>query len=154
MEEITLKLQILKKENFIETEIDIRYSNMTQSLNSIIQYIRQQEYLIQGTFDNKLYQIPLNKILYFETVDKRTFIYTQQKIFECKKKLSVIEQDLIKANIIRISKTVLLNISYLACVKPYPNHRLLAELNNKENLIVSRKYISSLRDKIRSAYYE
>lgn len=149
MEEITLKLQILKKENLIETEIDIRYSNMTQSLNSIIQYIRQQEYLIQGTFDNKLYQIPLNKILYFETVDKRTFIYTQQKIFECKKKLSVIEQDLIKANIIRISKTVLLNISYLACVKPYPNHRLLAELNNKENLIVSRKYISSLRDKIR-----
>lgn len=104
MEEITLKLQILKKENLIETEIDIRYSNMTQSLNSIIQYIRQQEYLIQGTFDNKLYQIPLNKILYFETVDKRTFIYTQQKIFECKKKLSVIEQDLIKANIIRISK--------------------------------------------------
>lgn len=154
MEEITLKLQILKKENLIETEIDIRYSNITQSLNSIIQYIRQQEYLIQGTFDNKLYQIPLNKILYFETVDKRTFIYTQQKIFECKKKLSVIEQDLIKANIIRISKTVLLNISYLACVKPYPNHRLLAELNNKENLIVSRKYISSLRDKIRSAYYE
>lgn len=154
MEEITLKLQLLKKENLIETEIDIRYSNMTQSLNSIIQYIRQQEYLIQGTFDNKLYQIPLNKILYFETVDKRTFIYTQQKIFECKKKLSVIEQDLIKANIIRISKTVLLNISYLACVKPYPNHRLLAELNNKENLIVSRKYISSLRDKIRSAYYE
>lgn len=154
MEEITLKLQILKKENLIETEIDIRYSNMTQSLNSIIQYIRQQEYLIQGTFDNKLYQIPLNKILYFETVDKRTFIYTQQKIFECKKKLSVIEQDLIKANIIRISKTVLLNISYLACIKPYPNHRLLAELNNKENLIVSRKYISSLRDKIRSAYYE
>ena len=75
MEEITLKLQILKKENLIETEIDIRYSNMTQSLNSIIQYIRQQEYLIQGTFDNKLYQIPLNKILYFETVDKRTFIY-------------------------------------------------------------------------------
>ena len=154
MEEITLKLQILKKENLIETEIDIRYSNMTQSLNSIIQYIRQQEYLIQGTFDNKLYQIPLNKILYFETVDKRTFIYTQQKIFECKKKLSVIEQDLIKANIIRISKNVLLNISCLACVKPYPNHRLLAELNNKENLIVSRKYISSLRDKIRSAYYE
>lgn len=154
MEEITLKLQLLKKENLIETEIDIRYSNMTQSLNSIIQYIRQQEYLIQGTFDNKLYQIPLNKILYFETVDKRTFIYTQQKIFECKKKLSVIEQDLIKANIIRISKTVLLNTSCLACVKPYPNHRLLAELNNEENLIVSRKYISSLRDKIRSAYYE
>ena len=92
--------------------------------------------------------------MYFETVDKKTFIYTQQKVFECKKLLSVIEQDLITSNIVRISKTVLLNISYLACVKPYPNHRLLVELNNKENLIVSRKYIPILQDKIRSGYYE
>ncbi len=67
---------------------------------------------------------------------KKTFMYTQQKIFECKKTLSAIEQDLIRSNVVRISKTVLLNISCLVCVKPYPNHRLLAELNNEENLIV------------------
>ena len=149
-----MKLQLLEKKDLAETEIDIRYSRMTQPLNRIVQYIRQQEYLIQGIFEKKLYQIPLNEVLYFETVDKKTFIYTQQKVFECKKLLSVIEQDLITSNIVRISKTVLLNISYLACVKPYPNHRLLVELNNKENLIVSRKYIPILQDKIRSGYYE
>lgn len=71
-----------------EPEIDIRYSSMTQPLNRIVQYIRQQEYLIQGIFEKKLYQIPLNEVLYFETVDKKTFMYTQQKIFECKKTLS------------------------------------------------------------------
>lgn len=105
-------------------------------------------------FWKKLYQIPLNEVLYFETVDKKTFMYTQHKIFECKKTLSAIEQDLIRSNVVRISKTALLNISCLVCVKPYPNHRLLAELNNEENLIVSRKYIPILRDKIRSGYYE
>lgn len=102
----------------------------------------------------KLYQIPLNEVLYFETVDKKTFMYTHHKIFECKMTLSAIEQDLIRSNVVRISKTALLNISCLVCVKPYPNHRLLAELNNEENLIVSRKYIPILRDKIRSGYYE
>ena len=61
---------------------------------------------------------------------------------------------LLQSNVVRISKTALLNISCLVCVKPYPNHRLLAELNNEENLIVSRKYIPILRDKIRSGYYE
>ena len=110
--------------------------------------------VLQGIFEKKLYQIPLNEVLYFETVDKKTFMYTQQKIFECKKTLSAIEQDLIRSNVVRISKTALLNISCLVCVKPYPNHRLLAELNNEENLIVSRKYIPILRDKIRSGYYE
>ena len=105
MEESILKLQLLEKKDLTETEIDIRYSNMTQSLNRIVQYIRQQEYLIQGIFEKKLYQIPLNEVLYFETVDKKTFMYTQQKVFECKKILSVIEQDLIKSNVVRISKT-------------------------------------------------
>ena len=90
-----MKLQLLEKKDLAEPEIDIRYSSMTQPLNRIVQYIRQQEYLIQGIFEKKLYQIPLNEVLYFETVDKKTFMYTQQKIFECKKTLSAIEQDLI-----------------------------------------------------------
>ena len=98
-----MKLQLLEKKDLTETEIDIRYSNMTQSLNRIVQYIRQQEYLIQGIFEKKLYQIPLNEVLYFETVDKKTFMYTQQKVFECKKILSVIEQDLINIGIREIS---------------------------------------------------
>ena len=83
MEESILKLQLLEKKDLAEPEIDIRYSSMTQPLNRIVQYIRQQEYLIQGIFEKKLYQIPLNEVLYFETVDKKTFMYTQQKIFEC-----------------------------------------------------------------------
>ena len=100
-----MKLQLLEKKDLAEPEIDIRYSSMTQPLNRIVQYIRQQEYLIQGIFEKKLYQIPLNEVLYFETVDKKTFMYTQQKIFECKKTLSAIEQDLIRSNVVRISKT-------------------------------------------------
>ena len=85
---------------------------------------------------------------------KKHLCTLNKKYLNVKKTLSAIEQDLIRSNVVRISKTALLNISCLVCVKPYPNHRLLAELNNEENLIVSRKYIPILRDKIRSGYYE
>ena len=54
MEGNTLKLQLLEKKDLTETEIDIRYSSMTQPLNRIVQYIRQQEYHIQGIFEKKL----------------------------------------------------------------------------------------------------
>ena len=57
-----MKLQLLEKKDLAEPEIDIRYSSMTQPLNRIVQYIRQQEYLIQGIFEKKLYQIPLNEV--------------------------------------------------------------------------------------------
>lgn len=65
-----------------------------------------------------------------------------------------LEHELVETNIVRISKNVLLNISSLSCVKPHPNHRLLAELSNGEYLIVSRKYIPILQDKIRGGYYD
>ena len=48
MEESILKLQLLEKKDLVEPEIDIRYSSMTQPLNRIVQYIRQQEYLIRS----------------------------------------------------------------------------------------------------------
>ena len=69
-----------------EPEIDIRYSSMTQPLNRIVQYIRQQEYLIQGIFEKKLYQIPLNEVLYFETVDKKNiYVHSTKKYLNVKR---------------------------------------------------------------------
>ena len=49
MEESILKLQLLEKKDLAEPEIDIRYSSMTQPLNRIVQYIRQQEYPVSYT---------------------------------------------------------------------------------------------------------
>lgn len=149
-----MKLQLLEKKRFGWTGNRYTIFKYDPTFKSDCSIYPSTRISYTRNFWKKLYQIPLNEVLYFETVDKKTFMYTQQKIFECKKTLSAIEQDLIRSNVVRISKTVLLNISCLVCVKPYPNHRLLAELNNEENLIVSRKYIPILRDKIRSGYYE
>ena len=85
MEGNTLKLQLLEKKDLAEPEIDIRYSSMTQPLNRIVQYIRQQEYLIQGIFEKKLYQIPLNEVLYFETVDKKHLCTLNKKYLNVKR---------------------------------------------------------------------
>ena len=82
MEGNTLKLQLLEKKDLTETEIDIRYSSMTQPLNRIVQYIRQQEYLIQGIFEKKLYQ---NEVLYFETVDKKHLCTLNKKYLNAKR---------------------------------------------------------------------
>ena len=149
-----MKLKLSKKDGLPEPEIDIRYSKLSSQLNRIIHYIQHQEYVIEGIIENNIYQISSNDILYFEIVDRKTFIYTKTQIYECRKNLLTLEKELSATNIIRISKSVLLNISSLIYVKPYPNHRLLVELSNEETLIVSRKYIPILQDKIRSGYYD
>jgi len=133
-------------------EIEIRYELMTEQLAHIVNYIQQSEYVIEGFSDNKICYIPLNDIMYFDIANRKTFIYTANNVCECKKNILAIENELSNTTIIRISKSTLLNISALVGVKPYPNHRLLAELHNGEFLIVSRKYIPALQEKIRSEY--
>lgn len=85
MEESILKLQLLEKKDLAEPEIDIRYSSMTQPLNRIVQYIRQQEYLIQGIFEKKLYQIPLNEVLYLKLLIKKHLCTLNKKYLNVKR---------------------------------------------------------------------
>lgn len=148
-----LKLQLHKKHILSEPEIEIKYSVMNKPLERIINYIYQQDYTVEGVWKNTIYLIPLNDILYFEAVDRKTFLYTMNQIFECKKSIVLLEHELKKTSIIKIGKGTLMNISSLKSVKPYPNHRLLVELKNGENLIVSRKYIPALQAKIRGEYH-
>lgn len=101
----------------------------------------------------QIFLIPLDEILYFDTTDRKTFLYTNKQVYECRKALIEVENELSNTTVIRISKETLLNTTALVNVRPYPNHRLMAELSNGENLIISRKYISILQNRLRSEIY-
>ena len=148
-----MKLRLHQKQELEETEIDIVYSRMTKRLSKMVSYIRQYAYMVEAFCDGKSFLIPLDEILYFDTTDRKTFLYTNKQVYECRKTLITVENELSKTTIIRINKGTLLNITALVNVSPYPNHRLLAELSNGEHLIISRKYISVLQNTIRSENY-
>lgn len=149
-----MKLTLQQKEDLPETEILVRYAAMTSQLSHMVRYIRQYEYTVEGVLDNKTYYLPLENILYFDTVERKTFLYTPDNFYECKKNISELENELSQTTVVRIGKGLLLNVSALLNVKPYPNHRLLAEISSGETLIVSRKYIPLLQERIRRAFYE
>ena len=60
-----------------------------------------------------------------------------------------IEADLKNTSFTRISKSMLLNINVLKSVAPLSNQRMDGELINGEHVVISRNYISSIKDKIR-----
>lgn len=148
-----MKLRLHQMQEVKETEIDISYSNMTKRLSKMVAYIHQYEYTVEANLNSKTFSIPLDEILYFDTADRKTFLYTSNQVYECKKALIAVENELSNTTVIRINKGTLLNVAALINVKPYPNHRLLAELSNGEHLIISRKYISILKNTIRSEFY-
>ena len=148
-----MKLRLHQRQELEETEIDIAYSRMTNRLSKMVGYIRQYTYMVEAFWNGKSFLIPLDEILYFDTTDRKTFLYTNKQVYECRKDLIEVENELSNTTVIRISKETLLNTTALVNVRPYPNHRLLAELSNGEHLIISRKYISVLQNTIRSENY-
>lgn len=92
---------------------------------------------------HKLYETDL---YYVDTVEGKTFLYTEQEVYETAESLSGIEHSLKGNQFVRISKNCLINIDFLVRVEPYSNHRLLAHMKNDEKLIVGRTYIQELKN--------
>ncbi|MDO5027982.1 MAG: LytTR family DNA-binding domain-containing protein [Bacillota bacterium] len=104
-------------------------------------------------FDNKLYGyedgrqfvINLSQVLYFESVDNRSFLYTEDKVLEVKKRLYQLEETLPKEDFIRISKSLIVNINKISSLMPQLNRTILLKLNNGESLYISRKYVPAVK---------
>lgn len=95
-----------------------------------------------------MYRIRADNILYIETVERRTFLYTPDKVYETREPLYQLENQLSDTGITRISKNCLLNVDSLTHICPFTNHRFEATLINGEKVLVSRTYISDLKKKL------
>lgn len=88
----------------------------------------------------ELFQIALNDILYIESVDRKTFIYTEQQIYETDKRLYELENHLKNRSFFRASKAVIINLKRTKSIRPEIGARLLLTMDNGEKVIVSRQY--------------
>ncbi|MBQ2407043.1 MAG: LytTR family transcriptional regulator DNA-binding domain-containing protein [Lachnospiraceae bacterium] len=95
------------------------------------------------------YEIPIMNIYYVEAVDNRVFLYCSKQIYETKRRLYEIEDILVEKNFLRVSKSVVLNLMKVKAIKPAMNGRFLAILLNDEEIIISRKYVSALKNKLK-----
>lgn len=77
--------------------------------------IMKKPEFFQFHYNKVPYRIPLNKIVYFKSDKRITYIITENKIYKCYEKLNVIEDNLSNANIkfLRIHQSFLVNPNYL-----------------------------------------
>lgn len=130
-----------------EDEIIVRCTDLDERLLKLIQALRTEDKLT-GYIDDKIVKLSLKEIYYFEAVDNKVFSYTAKETYEIHKKLYEIEQAFEHTDFLRISKSVIVNVSKIAYVKPIFNGRFEAKLKNDEKIIVSRQYVSELKKKI------
>ena len=138
------------EEGFAETEIIIKCLVETEEIRS------WKDYLLSGTLkklsvtkDGTVYLIDKRVILYFESVDRRTFIYTENDVYEITLKLYEVESLLGTAGFFRSSKSQVVNIAQIESLRPNFDGRLELTMKNGEEVIVSRQYAKILKERLR-----
>ena len=140
-----MEIQIV--EHLKETlQVIIKCRQIDEDIVQLKNYIELFDKKLQAKKDDKFCFVNVPDVLYFESVDNRTFLYTADDVMEIKQRLYELEYTLSDKDFIRISKSKIVNINKIKSLKPELNRTILATISNGEQLYISRKYVQSIRN--------
>lgn len=87
-------------------------------------------------------------MLYIDTADKRTFLYTAEGVYETPLRLYELEDRLSAGDFFRASKSSIVNFNEIRSLRPDFGGRMQLTMSNGEQLIVSRQYVPYIRKKL------
>ncbi len=84
-------------------------------------------------------------IFYFEAVDGRVFAYLEKSVVAVSASLEKLEEQLGESGFVRVSKSVVMNVNEVRAFQGMMGNRIIATMNNGEQIIVSRHYAKEVR---------
>jgi len=139
-----LKIIIEKPQDGEEEQIIVKCHNISPELFYALNTIRVEGSLLIAYTGNEIHRVNPSDIFYIEAVDKKTFLYCKRDVYESKQKLYELEALAIK-DFLRISKSVIVNLSKIKTLIPSFSGRIEAVLTNKERILISRQYVNELK---------
>ena len=129
-----------------DTEIYIKYAKMTQQIHQIENVLQSMNHMIEAKCNGVTMKLSPADIFYIESIDKRTYIYGENEVYDCTQKLYQLEEFLHTAGFVRVRKNCIINQYKLTSIKIAQNSHIEATLNNGECVLVTRKYISEIKE--------
>jgi len=146
-----MKVIITQNNEITEVSVEIHCREIDADIKKLNNYISNYDERIEAGCDGEKIYVDLNDILYFEAVENRTFMYTEDKVLSTSMKLYEIEGRLSEKDFFRCSKSIVVNIRKIVKLKPELTRNILATLTNGEVVIISRRYAADFKKLIGEA---
>ncbi len=143
-----MKITIEALADGAEEEIIIRTNTMDSDIINLIYAVKAGRNRITAFDENEIVQLDSKEIYYFESVDNKVYACCEKNVFEIKQKLYELEETYKQTDFVRISKSMIVNISKVSKIVPMFNGRLEGVLCNGEKVIISRQYVANLKKKL------
>jgi DNA-binding LytR/AlgR family response regulator len=145
---MTLKININIDGRYAETEVTINAAAMTGELERVIAALRVLDFKLTGTKNGQTHILDASQILYADTVDKKTFLYTATDVYETSLRLYELETHLPGGDFFRAGKSSIINFNKIKSLKADIGGRIIVVMENNEKLVVSKQYASFIKEKL------
>ncbi|MBD5394194.1 MAG: LytTR family transcriptional regulator [Lachnospiraceae bacterium] len=143
-----MKITINVNEDVKDIEVSISCSRLTPEIEKLLATLRILDKQLMARKGDEIYVLDVSKVIYLESVDRKTFIYTRDEVYESGLKLYELEQQLYECGFFRASKSCVIQIKYIKSLKTDINRKVRVTLENGEQIIVSRQYAEELKKKL------
>ena len=143
-----MKIIIQTDDSVQETTLSITCREVTPELERLIEALRLSDKKLSVRVNGEIRLIDLKSILYVETVERNSFIYTEGGVFESQLRLYELEAMLAEHNFIRVNKSTLVNLNMIESLKSDIDRRIRVTLKNGYQLIISRAYAEDFKSKL------
>lgn len=132
-----------------EEEVILRCHSPSAEMEQLIRYLESRSRKLIGIRDGIRTVVEQPEILYVESVEGKTFAYTESEVFQMEHSLAQMERLLGAVNFFRCSKSMILNIDRVRELRSLASNRIEATMCNGERIMISRTYASEFRRRLR-----
>lgn len=143
-----MKIHINIDDTAKDTEISVTCSKLTPEIETLLATLRMLDSQMTVMKDGETFFVDVADIYYIESVERKTFVYTKDEVYESKLRLYEMEERLCAGGFFRAGKSCIIQIRYIRSIRTDIDRKLRVTLENGEKLMVSRQYSDELKRRI------
>ena len=132
-----------------ENEVILRCRELDDEMLRLLALVRagMQKLLV---WNERKDLLPLNvsDVVYCETVEEKTFVYTESGMYQTALTLSELEERWAAMGLLRCGKSCVANLYAIRRLRSCGGGRIEATLSTGEKIVISRHYAPALRERL------
>lgn len=143
-----MKITININADVQDTDVVINCKQLSPEIEKILATLRILNQQMMVTKENETHILDVLEIIYVEAIDRKTFVYTNNEIYESKLKLYEMEEKLIQYGFFRVSKSCLVQLKYIKSLQNDVDRKIRLTLRSGEQIMVSRQYADEMKKRL------
>ena len=143
-----MKVTVEEQPGLEQTEVIVRCPRLDAQTARLVELLRLSDARLIGEKDGETCILDSEQVLYIDTVDRGTFLYTEDGVYQTRLRLYELEDQLTGQDFIRVSKSAIVNFDRVRSLRPDFGGRMRLTMSNGEVVVANRQYVPAIKSKL------